>query len=44
MCIWIVGQSVPVTGMLAGMNLSKTGMNLSKSGTAEEEHNNYVII
>ena len=26
------GGGVPVTGMLAGMNLSKPGMNLSKPG------------
>ena len=32
MCIWIVGGGGPVTGMLAGMNLSKPGMNLSKPG------------
>ena len=28
----IVGGRVPVTGMLAGMNLSKPGINLSKPG------------
>ena len=32
MNIWIVGGWVPITGMLAGMNLSKPGMNLSKPG------------
>ena len=41
MCIWIVGGWVPVTGMLAGMNLSKPGMNLSKPG---KKHHNHVII
>ena len=35
------GGRVPVTGMLAGMNLSKPGMNLSKPGI---KHNNHVII
>ena len=35
------GRRVPVTGMLAGMNLSILGMNLSKPG---KKHNNYVII
>ena len=41
MCIWIEGGRVPVTGMLAGMNLSKPGMNLSKPG---QKHNNHVIM
>ena len=48
MCIWIVGGRVPVTGMLAGMNLSKPGMNLSKPGMnlskPGKKHNNHVII
>ena len=48
MCIWIVGGRVPVTGMLAGMNLSKPGMNLSKPGLnlskPGKKHNNHVII
>ena len=39
---------VPVTGMLAGMNLSKPGMNLSKPGRnlskPGKKHNNHVII
>ena len=39
---------VPVTGMLAGMNLSKPGMNLSKPGMnllkPGEKHKNHVII
>ena len=39
---------VRVTGMLAGMNLSKLGMNLSKPGMnllkPGENHNNHVII
>ena len=39
---------VPVTGMLAGMNLSKPGMNLSKPGMnlskPGKKHNNHVII
>ena len=48
MCIWIVGERVPVTGMLAGMNLSKLGMNLSKTGMnlskPGKKHNNHVKI
>ena len=48
MCIWIVGGRVPVTGMLAGMNLSKPGMNLSKPGMnllkPGKKHNNHVIM
>ena len=48
MCIWIVGRRVPVTGMLAGMNLSKPGMNLSKPGMnlskPGKKHHNHVII
>ena len=35
------GGGVPVTGMLAGINLSKPGMNLSKPG---KKHRNHVII
>ena len=39
---------VPVTGMLAGMNMSKPGMNLSKPGMnlskPGEKHNNHVMI
>ena len=38
---------VPVTGMLAGMNLSKPGMNLSKPGMnlskQGKKHNNHVM-
>ena len=48
MCIWILGGRVPVTGMLAGVNLSKSGMNLSKPGMnlskLVKKHNNHVII
>ena len=48
MCIWIVGGMVPVTGMLAGMNLSKPGMNLSKPrmnlSKPGEKHTNHVLI
>ena len=49
MCIKIVGGGgVPVTGMLAGMNLSKPAMNLSKPGVNPsklgKKHNNHVII
>ena len=48
MCIWIVGGRVPVTVMLAGMNLSKPGMNLSKPGMnlskPGKKHHNHVII
>ena len=39
---------IPVTGMLAGMNLSKPGMNLSKPGMnlskPGKKHHNHVII
>ena len=42
------GGGVPVTGMLAGMNLSKPGMNLSKPGMnlskPGKKHNHHVII
>ena len=38
---------VPVTGMVAGMNLSKPGMNLSKPGMnlskPGKKHHNHVI-
>ena len=48
MCIWVVGGRVPVTGMLAGMNLSKPGMNLSKPGMnlskPGKKHHNLVIM
>ena len=48
MSSWIVVGRVPVTGMLAGMNLSKPGMNLSKPGmnlsNPGKKHNNHVII
>ena len=48
MYIWIVGGRVPVTGMLAGMNLSKPGMNLSKPrmnlSKPGKKHHNHVII
>ena len=44
----IVGGRVPVTGMLAGMNLSKPGINLSKPGMTlskpGKKHRNHVII
>ena len=44
----IVGGRVPVTGMLAGMNLSKPGINLSKPGMnlskPGKKHRNHVII
>ena len=44
----IVGGRVPVTGMLAGMNLSKPGINLSKPGMnlskPGKKHCNHVII
>ena len=42
------GGMVPVTGILAGMNLSKPGMNLSKPGMnlskPGKKHNNHVIM
>ena len=42
------GGRVPVTGMLAGMNLSKPGINLSKPGMnlskPGKKHRNHVII
>ena len=42
------GGRVPVTGMLAGMNLSKPGINLSKPGMnlskPRKKHRNHVII
>ena len=42
------GGRVPVTGMLAGMNLSKPGKNLSKPGMnlskPGKKHNNHVIM
>ena len=48
MCIWVLGgEEVPVSGMPAGMNLSKPGMNLSnrdESIEAREKHNNHVIM
>ena len=41
------GGRVPVTGMLAGMNLSKPGINLSKPGMnlskPGKKHRNHVI-
>ena len=41
-------RGVPVTGMLAGMNLSKPGMNLLKPGInlskPGKKHNNHVMI
>ena len=44
----IVGGRVPVTGMLAGMNLTKPGINLSKPGMnlskPGKKHRNHVII
>ena len=44
----IVGGRVPVTGMLAGMNLSKPGINLSKPGMnlskPGKKHRNHVIM
>ena len=44
----IVGGRVPVTGMLAGMNLSKPGINLSKPGInlskPGKKHRNHVIM
>ena len=44
----IVGGWVPVTGMLAGMNLSKPGINLSKPGMnlskPGKKHRNHVIM
>ena len=44
----IVRGRVPVTGMLAGMNLSKPGINLSKPGMnlskPGKKHRNHVII
>ena len=48
MCIWILG-GVPVTGMLAGTNLSKAGMNLPKpwinlSKPGLNKHKNHVMI
>ena len=42
------GGRVPVTGMLAGMNLSKPGMNLSKAwmnlSKPGKKHHNHVIM
>ena len=44
----IVGGRVPVTGMLAGMNLSKPGIDLSKPGMnlskPGKKHRNHVIM
>ena len=44
----IVGGRVPVTGILAGMNLSKPGINLSKPGMnlskPGKKHRNHVIM
>ena len=48
MCIWILGGRVPVTGMLAGMNLLKPGdesvETKDESLEAGEKHNNHLII
>ena len=48
MFLIVGGGRVPVTGMLAGMNLSKPGINLSKPGMnlskPGKKHHNHVII
>ena len=48
MFLIVGGGRVPVTGMLAGMNLSKPGINLSKPGMnlskPGKKHRNHVII
>ena len=46
--MFLIVGGVPVTGMLAGMNLSKPGINLSKPGMnlskPGKKHRNHVII
>ena len=48
MFLIVGGGGVPVTGMLAGMNLSKPGINLSKPwmnlSKPGKKHRNHVII